>query len=273
MREIDVLHLGTPHVVCCHEVDGYLVDPGPASSVEQLLDAIDGEQPRGLLLTHIHFDHAGSAGALVRRWPDLPVWVHERGAPHLHDPSRLVRSARRIWPDDFDRLWGEVVPIPERNLRPLVGGETIDGLRVAYTPGHAIHHVAYLHEASGSAYTGDVAGVRIGAGPQLPPTPPPDIDVGAWEASIQTVAGWRPQRLCLTHFGSFADDVAEHLATLSESLRLWAEIARHTDADGYAAAIRRRVGEGPDAEATYQAAPPEMLWAGLHRYWETLGSA
>src|SRR6476661_6070808 len=177
MPEIDVCYHGTRNVICCHQVDGYLVDPGPESSIERVLEELGGEQPRGLLLTHIHFDHAGGAGALVRRWPDLAVWVHERGAPHLHDPSRLVRSARRIWPDDFDRLWGEVVPIPERNLRPLAGGETIDGFRVAYTPGHAIHHVAYLHEASGSAYTGDVAGVRIGTAPILPPTPPPDIDL------------------------------------------------------------------------------------------------
>ena len=269
MREIDVLHLGTPHVICCHEVDGYLVDPGPESCLEQLLEAIGDEQPRGLLLTHIHFDHAGSAGALVRRWPELPVWVHETGAPHLHDPSRLVRSARRIWPDDFDRLWGDVTPIPERNLRPLVGGETIDGLRVAYTPGHAVHHVAYLHEDSGTAYTGDVAGVRIGDGPVLPPTPPPDIDLEAWQASIAALLAWRPQRLALTHFGTFADDVAEHLARLSEALVLWGELARHTDAAGYAEAVRRRVGEGPHRIPMFQAAPPETLWAGLQRYWET----
>jgi glyoxylase-like metal-dependent hydrolase (beta-lactamase superfamily II) len=268
VREIDVLHLGTPHVICCHEVDGYIVDPGPESSIDQLLEALGDQQPRGVLLTHIHFDHAGGAGALVRRWPDLQVWVHERGARHLHDPERLVSSARRIWPDSFDELWGEVIPIPEQNLRPLVGGETLDGFRVVYTPGHAVHHVAYLHEPSGSAYIGDVAGVRVGAGPLVPPTPPPDIDIEAWRASIATVAGWSPERICLTHFGSFAGDVAEHLAVFSESLLLWSELARHTDADGYADAVRRRVGDGPDAAATFQAAPPETLWAGLHRYWE-----
>ena len=270
MREIDVCHLGMPSVICCHQVEGFLVDPGPESSIERLLEVLGDEQPRGLLLTHIHFDHAGGAGALVRRWPDLPVWVHERGAPHLHDPSRLVRSARRIWPDDFERLWGEVVPIPERNLRPLAGGETIDGFRVAYTPGHAIHHVAYLHEASGAAYTGDVAGVRIGTGPVIPPTPPPDIDLEAWQASIAALLDWAPERLCLTHFGSFAGDVAEHLARLSEGLRLWGELARRTDAAGYAEAMRLHVGTGPDAAATFQAAPPETLWGGLRRYWETV---
>jgi glyoxylase-like metal-dependent hydrolase (beta-lactamase superfamily II) len=203
----------------------------------------------------------------VRRWPDLEVWVHEVGAPHMADPERLVGSARRLYGDDFDRLWGEVVPIPRENLRVLRGGEAIDGFRVAYTPGHARHHVCYLHEASGTAYTGDVAGVRIADGPILPPTPPPDIDLEAWHASIGVVRSWAPERLALTHFGVFEDDVREHLAVLDEALRLWAEIARHTDAASYADAVRRRVAGFPAAEAVYQASPPETLWAGLDRYW------
>ncbi len=148
----------------------------------------------------------------MRRWPEVEVWVHEVGAPHMVDPTRLVNSARRLYGDDFDRLWGEVVPIPEGNLRVLSGGEVVEGFRVAYTPGHAKHHVAYLHEATGTAYTGDVAGVRIADGPILPPTPPPDIDIEAWHASVDVVRGWDPERLALTHFGVFEDDVREHLA-------------------------------------------------------------
>jgi glyoxylase-like metal-dependent hydrolase (beta-lactamase superfamily II) len=269
VREIDVLHLGTPRVICAHEVDGFLVDVGPESSVETLLEALGGEAPRGLLLTHIHFDHAGAAGRLVERWPELPVWVHERGARHLHDPTRLVNSARRLYGDDFDRLWGEVVPIPEENLHVLHGGETIEGFRVAYTPGHASHHVAYLHEATGSAFTGDVAGVRIGDGPILPPTPPPDIDLEAWHASVAILRAWAPESLHLTHFGTFADGVAEHLAVLDESLFLWGELARHTDAEAYAEAVRRRVAGTEGAASLLQAAPPATLWPGLDRYWST----
>jgi glyoxylase-like metal-dependent hydrolase (beta-lactamase superfamily II) len=269
VREIDVCHLGTPRVICCHEVDGFIVDPGPESSLETLLEALGDVRPRAVLLTHIHFDHAGAAGALVRRWPDLEVWVHERGAKHLHDPSRLVRSATMLYGDDFKRLWGEVVPIPQENLRVLTGGERLEGFRVEYTPGHASHHVAYLHEASGTAYTGDVAGVRIGDGPILPPTPPPDIDLEAWHASVDVVAGWRPERLALTHFGTFEGDLAEHMAVLHEALHLWGELALHTDAESYAEAVARRVA-GTEAERSFlQAAPPETMWPGLKRYWDS----
>src|ERR671919_1114595 len=185
MRAIDVKHKGNERVICCWEVDGVLIDPGPGISEQTLLEALDGERPRALLLTHIHFDHAGATGALVRRWPDLPVYVHERGAPHMADPERLVASAARLYGDQMERLWGEIVPVPERNLRPLRGGESILGFTVAYTPGHASHHVCYLHEESGRAFVGDVAGVRIPpAKLVLAPPPPPDIDVEAWRESI-----------------------------------------------------------------------------------------
>src|SRR3954447_20327737 len=158
MRAIDVRHQGREKVICCWEVDGVLIDPGPAIAQETLLAALDGLEPRALLLTHIHFDHAGASGALVERWPGLPVYVHERGAPHMVDPSRLVASARQIWGEDFDRLWGRVIPVPEENLHVLSGGETVDGFEVDYTPGHAKHHVSYFHRDTGHAYVGDMAG-------------------------------------------------------------------------------------------------------------------
>ena len=161
MRVIDVMHLGRPHVIGCWEVDGALVDPGPESSLQTVLDALGDEQPRALLLTHIHLDHAAATGALVRRWPDLEVYVHERGAPHLIDPSKLLASAERLYGDQMSRLWGEIVPVPEANVKVLGGGETVLGMRVAYTPGHASHHVCYLHEDSGTAFVGDVAACRI----------------------------------------------------------------------------------------------------------------
>src|SRR5215204_4561286 len=203
VRPIDVKHLGREHVICCWEVDGVLIDPGPQSCEDTLLAALGGEQPKALLLTHIHFDHAGAAGALVRRWPDLPVYVHERGAPHMASPERLVASAARLYggEDGLARLWGEVVPVPEANLHVLTGGETVLGdFRVEYTPGHASHHVSFLHEPSGTALVGDVAGVRIPpAGYVVAPTPPPDIDVEAWNRSLDLVAGWRARPLAITH--------------------------------------------------------------------------
>src|ERR1700730_14339443 len=156
------MHLGRPRVIGCWQVGDVLIDPGPSSCLPNLLHALDGERPRALLLTHIHLDHAGATGSLVERWPELDVYVHELGAPHLADPSRLLKSAKRLYGDDMDRLWGEVLPVPKRNLRELRGGELLDGdFEVAYTPGHASHHVSFLR--SGTAYVGDVAGVRIAA--------------------------------------------------------------------------------------------------------------
>jgi glyoxylase-like metal-dependent hydrolase (beta-lactamase superfamily II) len=262
MREIDVLFQGTPRAICCFVIDDVIVDPGPESSHERLLEGLDGFVPRAILLTHIHFDHAGATGVLCRRWPDTEVWVHERGARHLADPSRLVASARRIYGDEFDRLWGEVSAVPEERMRVLSGGERRDGFHVEYTPGHASHHVAYLHEASGTAFTGDVAGVRIGDGPVLPPTPPPDIDVELWLASIDVVEAWQPQQIAVTHFGAHAP--AGHLDALRERLRLWADRARELDAEGFEAWVRDEMRDDP---SYLEAMPPDTLYAGLERYW------
>jgi glyoxylase-like metal-dependent hydrolase (beta-lactamase superfamily II) len=267
---IDVLHLGRERVIGCWQVGDVLVDPGPSSCLETLLDGLQGQRPRALLLTHIHLDHAGASGALVERWPELEVYVHERGAPHLLDPTRLLDSARRLYGEDMDRLWGEMLPVPERNLRVLEGGEQIlDGeFEVAYTPGHAWHHVSYLHE--GTAYVGDTAGVRITEGSlTIPPTPPPDIDLEAWHESIERIAGWRPRRLAITHFGGY-EDVDAQLAELSERLDAWAGFAREQDHDAFIAGVRDEIGQGsePDAPAAYeQAAAPDQLFQGLKRYW------
>jgi glyoxylase-like metal-dependent hydrolase (beta-lactamase superfamily II) len=267
-REIDVHHLGNPLVICCFELDGVIVDPGPESSHRTLLEAIE-DPPERILLTHIHFDHAGATGALVRRWPDVEVWVHERGAPHLVDPSRLTASATRLYGDDMNRLWGEIVAIPEANLRVLSGGETIGPWRVEYTPGHASHHVSYYHEPTATAFVGDVGGVRVEGGPIIPPTPPPDIDIELWHASLDTVAAWEPERLAITHFGSY-EDVREHLATMHEALDRWAALARETTRESYAAAMVAEMEHAPDAtamQAFLQAMPPDTLWPGLDRYW------
>jgi glyoxylase-like metal-dependent hydrolase (beta-lactamase superfamily II) len=270
MRVIDVMHLGRPHVIGCWEVDGVLVDPGPESSLPTVLEALGDEQPRALLLTHIHLDHAAATGALVRRWPELEVYVHERGAPHLIDPSKLLASAERLYGDQMQRLWGEIVPVPAANVKILGGGETVLGMRVAYTPGHASHHVCYLHEDSGTAFVGDVAAVRIpGSDLIVPPTPPPDIDIETWEDSIGIVEAWRPERLALTHFGS-VEEPAEHLATVRERLREEARLARELSEEDYEKRHRERVEAAVDAEAAAelrQAVPVDYQWRGLDRYW------
>ncbi|MFL5885397.1 MAG: MBL fold metallo-hydrolase [Thermoleophilaceae bacterium] len=265
-RAVDVNHLGRDRVICAYEIDGLVVDPGPASSVA----ALDGIEPRALLLTHIHLDHAGATGVLVRKYPDLRVYVHERGAPHLIDPSKLLASASKLYGDDMDRLWGEVAPVPEENITALSGGETVEGFRVEYTPGHASHHVCYLHEDTGHAYVGDTAGVRIPPS-ELPiaPTPPPDIDIEAWQRSIELIESWSPSTLCLTHFGRF-EDVGEHLDKLRRWLSAWSEKARDVGSDEFCANVVERVGAVVDEETLnryLQAAPPDQLYLGLERYW------
>jgi glyoxylase-like metal-dependent hydrolase (beta-lactamase superfamily II) len=270
-REIDITFQGAAQAVCTHVVDGFVVDPGPESSVENLFAQLPDEAPRGVLLTHIHLDHAGAAGALVERWPELEVWVHRNGSKHVIDPSRLVASATRIYGDAMERLWGRIVPVPEANVRILDETDptrpSASGFDWAWTPGHAIHHVAYRHQDSGLVLAGDVAGVRIGEGPILPPTPPPDIDVEAWHASIDRLAAWRPSALALTHFGTFAD-VDAHLATLHAELDRFAAIARDTDDAGFEAAVRATLKGSPEEAGYLKAMPPETLYGGLARYWQ-----
>jgi len=268
MRLIDVEHLGTPKVIGCWEVDRVLIDPGPTSSLDTLADRLESE-PRALLLTHIHLDHAGAAGTMVRRWPELDVYVHERGAPHLADPTKLLASAERLYGDEMGRLWGEVAPVPERNLRPLSGGEEVLGFEVAYTPGHASHHVSYLHRDSGRAFVGDTAAVRIPPSDYvLPPTPPPDIDLEAWSRSLDAIAAWSPESLALTHFG-VVEDPDVHIEEVRRRLREQAERAREMDAAEFERSLIAEVEReaGPDArEAMLQAVPPEQQWLGLDRY-------
>jgi glyoxylase-like metal-dependent hydrolase (beta-lactamase superfamily II) len=260
MRMIDVRHLGREHVIAAWEVGDVIVDPGPASCLDTLLAGLR-QRPRALALTHIHLDHAGAAGALCARWPDLEVWVHERGAPHLADPSRLLASAARLYGDDMERLWGEVLPVPEANLRVLRGGERIGGFEVAYTPGHASHHVAYLRD--GTVFAGDVCGVRIAPeGVVLAPTPPPDIDLEAWRSSLALIRDWQPSRLALTHFGAWTD-VSEHLDAMLDSLDSLAALAAELDCD----AFRERVALLTGGAATYaQAVPADQAWLGLRRH-------
>lgn len=278
MRLIDVRHLGRPRVIGAWLVGDVIIDPGPTSCLDTLLAGLEGARPRALLLTHIHLDHAGASGSLVERWPDLEVYVHERGARHMASPERLVESARMLYGEDMDRLWGEMVPVPEGNLRVLHGGESLlDGaFEVAYTPGHASHHVSFLHAPERTAFVGDTGGVRIAGTPlTIPPSPPPDIDVESWHSSIERIAAWKPRRLVMTHFGS-SEDVDAQLAELSERLDEWAAVAREGDHDAFVNRVRSEIDEVVDADtaAAYeQAAPPDQLYAGLERYWRKRADA
>jgi glyoxylase-like metal-dependent hydrolase (beta-lactamase superfamily II) len=264
-RLVDTVHLGYDRVIGAYEIDGAIVDPGPAVS----LGALEGIEPHALLLTHIHLDHAGGTGVLVRRFPELKVYVHERGAPHLIDPSRLLRSAGMLYGEDMEMLWGEVAPVPEENVVPLSGGETVlDRFRFEYTPGHASHHGCYLDTSDGTAYTGDVAGVRVPPSDHtIAPTPPPDIDIERWLESIDVVEGWSPSRLALTHFG-FVDDASAGLDRAREALRRqreWAELGPDEFAVRYAEHNRAAL-DAEEAVRLEQAAPSDQLRAGIERY-------
>jgi glyoxylase-like metal-dependent hydrolase (beta-lactamase superfamily II) len=261
-------------VIGCWVVGEVVIDPGPSSCLESLLAGLQGLRPRALLLTHIHLDHAGVCGTLVARWPELEVYVHERGARHMVDPSRVLDSATRLYGKDMERLWGEFVPVPEERLRVLRGGERLrfgeDSFEVAYTPGHASHHVCFLHERT--AYVGDTGGVRIeSAGPAIPPTPPPDIDLEAWRDSLQLIRGWDPQRLAITHFGAY-EDVSEQLRQVEERLGRWGELARRLGFEEFEGAVLAEIGSAAGG-AYAQAAPRDQLYAGLRRYWEKHGGS
>jgi glyoxylase-like metal-dependent hydrolase (beta-lactamase superfamily II) len=265
-----------------------VVDPGPATCLPVLLDglAASGIAPEGLhglLLTHIHLDHAGATGAIVRRYPHVMVYVHARGARHLEDPAKLVASAARLYGDQMDRLWGEFVSVPPANIVVPQDGDVLDvggaGFDVAYTTGHASHHACYRDRRSGVVYAGDTGGIRVGPSVYvLPPTPPPDIDVQAWHASIGRLRAWAPSAVFVTHFGLYRD-AAAHLDALGDELDAWDRIAGEI-LDGVPAGdraqrfahqvrarIRQRVGSD-EAESYREVISLEDCWSGLERAWQ-----
>jgi glyoxylase-like metal-dependent hydrolase (beta-lactamase superfamily II) len=291
---VDLDFLGRPRAIAtaviASDAGVALVDPGPASCLERLEEALNGRGIRladvtHLLLTHIHLDHAGATGTIVRRQPAMTVFVHERGARHMIDPKRLLESAQRLYGDDMDRLWGEFAAVPSNNVHPLAGGERVEAggrtFEVAYTPGHASHHVSYFDASSGIAFVGDTAGISINGGYIVPPTPPPDIDLPAWSSSVARIEAWRPNTLFLTHFGPSVGPPAAHLQTLLEHLDLTTRFVRETLASEgddrerrkqFAERLAREMRRGitDDQMASYGvAAPFEMLWDGLARYLRT----
>jgi glyoxylase-like metal-dependent hydrolase (beta-lactamase superfamily II) len=280
---IDLLHLGRSRVIASYLLGGdepAIVDCGPTTCVAALEAGLTRRglslaDLRHLVLTHIHLDHGGAAGVLVRMNPALTVHVSEIGAPHLADPSRLERSARRLYGDDFDRMWGELAPVPEANLR--IAGERVLDLEAFPTPGHASHHLSYL-AADGACYAGDATGVRIPPATYLAPVaPPPDIDLEAWETTLAEIEARRPERLCLPHFGVIDDPLA-HIAEMRRRLRIWSERIREgASEEEFVAAAERElaesVGDRELAGSYRNAAPFWQSHAGLKRYWEKRAEA
>ncbi|HET7043645.1 MAG TPA: MBL fold metallo-hydrolase [Gaiellaceae bacterium] len=276
---IDLRHLGNERAIGVYLLDTEdgpaLLDCGPTSTIEALKAGLAERglglrDVRHLLLSHIHLDHAGAAGVLVREHPALQVHVSEVGAPHLVDPSKLDRSARRLYGDAFDTLWGELAPLPQANVH-VVGDRTL-GLDTFPTPGHASHHVSYL-DADGTLYAGDATGVRIEPGRYvLPVSPPPDIDVEAWHRTIDEIERRAPQRLALIHFGVF-EDVAGHLGRLREELDRYTEIvSRGVGADEFVAEAQAGI-PAEERELYERAAPLWQSYAGMKRYWDTRPAA
>jgi glyoxylase-like metal-dependent hydrolase (beta-lactamase superfamily II) len=292
---LDLNFLGRPGAIAAGLIDGpgglALVDPGPASCLDGLraslarygyrLDDVDT-----ILVTHIHLDHSGGVGVLARSNPRLQVYVHRRGAPHVVDPSKLVSSASRLYGDRMGPLWGEILPVPTERVHALDGGEALQvaGVEVcvAYTPGHASHHVSYFDASSGTVFAGDTGGIRVGE-PLLvlPPTPPPDIEVEAWGGSLALIRAWQPQRIFITHFGAF-DRPLDHMADLEERLSDMAALVRalllderlddgqrqHRFADGMIAMFRDRLPDEAWVQRYVAAVPLEHCWRGLARYWQ-----
>jgi glyoxylase-like metal-dependent hydrolase (beta-lactamase superfamily II) len=270
---LDLLHLGRERVIGVYLLDTpegpALFDCGPSTCVPVLKErlrerGLELQDVPHLLLSHIHLDHAGAAGVLVREHPELQVHVSPIGAPHLVDPTRLEQSARRLYGDEFDTLWGELAPVPQENVRET--GDRVLGLDCFPSPGHASHHVCYL-DRDGTLYAGDAAGVRIQPSPfVLPPTPPPEFDLAVWESTLNELERRAPERLALIHFG-VADDPHEHLAELRRRLRAWtALVGDGAGEEEFEATALAELGE--DAPPYVQAMPLWQSYAGLRRYWD-----
>lgn len=288
---VDLEFQGMPRIIATALLHGpngiVIVDPGPSSTLPALKRhlAAAGATTKDIaavLITHIHLDHAGACGVLLRENPRIRVYVHEVGAPHMVDPSKLLASAGRLYGDQMEQLWGDVWPVPASAIVPLAGGEEVDagGRRwnVAHTPGHASHHVSYHCAEIGLAFVGDTAGVQVNRGGfVLPPTPPPDIDIPAWRSSLTLIERWHPRALFLTHFG-VVDAAAAHLVELRDHLDLCEGLAREAVARSqdpaeqeawYVDHIRARVARraAPAEVPAYEVAGRfDLNWRGLERY-------
>jgi glyoxylase-like metal-dependent hydrolase (beta-lactamase superfamily II) len=289
---IDLRFQGRDEYIACYVLRTaggiVLVDPGPSSTRAALeeglrLAGLSLDAVTDVLLTHIHLDHAGATGSIVRDHPHIRVHVHGRGARHMASPERLLASATRLYGERMDILWGEFLAVPDTAIHVLEGGETLrlDGrtLDVEYTPGHASHHVSFFDAAIGLAWVGDTLGIRIdNRAYVLPVTPPPDIDPVAWRASHAKIRAWSPTVLCPTHFGP-ARPAAAHIDEHESRLRDWATAVERgvragADPAQTAADFSRQVQSeiaaalGPDQAGPYAAGGGIAdSWRGLARHY------
>ena len=304
---LDLQFLGQPGVIATAVLHGRqgvgLIDPGPSTTLPRLETTLAERgialrDVHAILLTHIHLDHAGGTGVLLEKCPHARVYVHERGAPHLIDPSRLIASASRLYAPDMARLWGEIRPVPADRVRVLGPAGPSDAraamrldpivvadreLQVAWTPGHAWHHVSYFAADARLAFVGDTAGICRPSGRiVLPPTPPPDIDLEAWRTSTDLILGWHPDVLFLTHFGPQSSPRVhvQDLWTRIEdwSRRVQALLAKPGTDEEHARAFTDAVTDElvrstnrDEARAYASAARFDFSWSGLARYWRKRG--
>jgi glyoxylase-like metal-dependent hydrolase (beta-lactamase superfamily II) len=291
MHTIDIGFEGRANAIaaCAIETDDgvVVVDPGPASCVGGLGRGLEAvglslDDISAILLTHIHLDHGGATGTLVREHHRIHVYVHDRGARHIVDPSKLLASADRIYGESLPVLFGEIAPVPPSAVRVVHGGETIEHggrtFRVEYAAGHASHHVVWLDEATGTLFTGDTAGERFAPSTfVMPVTPPPDIDLEQWRQTLSLIRALDASRLFVTHFGGY-EDVARHLDEHEARLADWADAVRISlDEPGGDEERARRFAERVDADlkagvsadeaSPYAHAGVRDSWFGLARYW------
>lgn len=288
----DLNFIGLPGIIATGLLHGpsgvALVDPGPTTSLPTLRAALAARgfktsDIRWILITHIHLDHAASVGTLLKECPDARVIVHERGAPHMIDPSKLLASASRLYGDDMERFWGEILPVPATNVDVIgeraqmsVAGHDVE---IAWTPGHAWHHISFYLPASKIAFVGDTAGIcRPSGRVVIPPTPPPDIDLEAWRASTETILGWNAETLFLTHFGP-QPAPRVHFQNLWQRIDDWSNRVRAslgvegTDEDRAAAFAQSvtddlaRTTTRDEADSYARAGRFDFSWTGLARYW------
>lgn len=293
---IDMIWMGRPKSIASVLVqsDGInaLIDPGPTSTLETLRAGLQEHGLRvqdlhAILLTHIHLDHAGAVGSLVKENPGLEVFVHEFGAKHMADPAKLLASAARLYGGEMDRMYGEFLPVPHENLRPLAGGEIVTvGARkfsVLYTPGHASHHLTFWDSLDKTAFVGDVGGITVeGDAFIMPATPPPDIYLDLWNKSLDAIEALKPERIFLTHFGYQRDPIA-HMERYRKKLDDWAALAKNLLQSGkseeeagkefvevVAAETRHDVSNTSEAEHYIFNGGLYLSWLGLLRYTKKL---
>ena len=264
-----------------------LVDPGPSATLTRLREQLAHQGLRigdlqAIFLTHIHLDHAGVTGSLVKENAGLRVYVHSKGAPHLVDPTKLLESSGRLFGTDRDRLFGDFFPVPQSNLQILEGGEVLAAgsreLQVFYTPGHASHHVTYFEPQEGVAFVGDTGGISVeGDSFVLPAMPPPDVSMEFWDASLDLIGGLNARKLFLTHFG-YSQNVQQHIATFRKRLLWWSETAQELVDKKMDAAQATKIFSDKVTEEAARYLPAEELahyvfngslplsWLGLERY-------